>query len=185
MRLKSSESPMNRKSEKYSVQLSWKQAVSGIVLIGIISGITVLLSSAQIPLPERESELIISFKAQGAPIYSNVKEEGELPRHMQRRGEQRVESRADVAVQVADANEILFTDRYRPKGIFRRGYSSGIINIPLDPGVHILDVKFGDYIDNDVVWNHSQQQRIEIKRGERVVLKFDEQRGFQWYERNN
>lgn len=137
------------------------------------------------PLPERESELIISFKAEGAPVYTNDQENDDLPKHMQRKGEQRVERRSDVAFQVAIAEEILFEDKFRPKGIFRRGNSSGIIKIPLEPGSHTIDVKIGDSLNDELKWNHTQQQQIEIEKGERVVLKFNDQQGFRWYTKDD
>lgn len=104
---------------------------------------------------------------------------------MQRRGERQVESRSDVVVQVSVGGDVLFEDRYRPSGIFRRGYSNGLINIPLNPGNRTLEVQFGDYIDGEIVWNYKQEKQVEIKKGERVVLMFNDQQGFRWYSNEN
>ena len=172
---------MKKRTDNNQSQSIWKQLFAGILILGILSGITVLLSSADMPLPERKSELIISFKLEGAPIYATEQDEGGRLDHMQRRGEQRVVSRSDVIVRVSIAETVLFEDRYRPSGIFRRGYSNGIINIPLDPGSHTLKVQFGNYIDGEIEWKHSQQRQVEIEKGDRIVLKFNDQRGFRWY----
>ncbi|WP_372634528.1 hypothetical protein [Fodinibius sp.] len=77
--------------------------------------------------------------------------------------------------------ETLFEENYSPKGIFRRGYSSGLINIPLDPGSHTVNVQVGNVTGNGVEWQQSDEQTLEINKGEKVVLKFDEQEGFRWY----
>lgn len=175
---------MKTKSNNKPSQSVWKQAAAGAVLFGLFAGVTVLFSSAQMPLPDRESELIISFKVEGAAIYTDEQEDNDRLDHMQRRGGQQVERRSDVAVQVFSAETVLFEDRFRPKGIFRRGYSSGIIYIPLEPGTHTLNVQFGDYIEDDTVWNHTQQKQLVIEKGERVVLKFNDQQGFRWYSRD-
>lgn len=185
MRHKNLGSPVKTRSKNKSSKSVWKQAAAGAVLFGLFAGVTVLFSSAQMPLPDRESELIISFKVEGAPIFADEQENNDRLDHMQRRGgQQQVEGRADVAVQVATEETVLFEDRFRPKGIFRRGYSSGIIYIPLEPGTHTLDVQFGDYIEGDIVWNQTQQKELEIKKGERVVLKFNDQQGFRWYSKD-
>lgn len=159
----------------------WKSIAAGLLILLLISGITVLLSSAEMPLPERESELIISFKLEGAPVYAEEEDEGGRLNHMQRRGEQLVERRSDVVVQVSVGGTVLFEEQYRPSGIFRRGYSSGIINIPMEPGSHTFDVQFGHYIDGEVEWVHSQQQQAEIEKGDRIVLTFYDQQNFRWY----
>lgn len=176
---------MKKRTDNNQSQSIWKQLFAGILILGILSGITVLLSSADMPLPERESELIISFKLEGAPIYATEQDEGGRLNHMQRRGERQVESRSDVVVQVSVGGDVLFEDRYRPSGIFRRGYSNGLINIPLNPGNRTLEVQFGDYIDGEIVWNYKQEKQVEIKKGERVVLMFNDQQGFRWYSNEN
>lgn len=184
MRHKNSGNPVKTRSKNNLSKSVWKQAAAGAVLFGLFAGVTILFSSAQMPLPDRESELIISFKVEGAAIYADEQENNDRLDHMQRRGGQQVERRADVAVQVASEETVLFEDRFRPKGIFRRGYSSGIIYIPLEPGTHTLDVHFGDYVDEEIVWKHNQQKKLEVKKGERVVLKFNDQQGFRWYSRD-
>ena len=173
---------MKKRTGNNQSQSIWKQLAAAVLILGLLSGITVLLSSAEMPLPDRESELIISFKLEGAPIYANEQDEGGRLDHMQRRGEQQVESRSDVVVRVSDAGTVLFEDRYRPSGIFRRGYSNGIINIPLDPGSHTLEVQFGNHIDGEIEWKHSQQRQVEIEKGDRIVHKFNDQQGYRWYE---
>ncbi|MBD3615073.1 MAG: cytochrome b N-terminal domain-containing protein [Gracilimonas sp.] len=164
----------------------WKQTVIGIIIAGVIAGFTIWPSSYGIPLPDKESELIISFKKEGAPVFSEQQNNENLPKHMQRKNVQQVERRSDVAVKVTGADgKVLFEKYYEPKGIFSRGYSSGLINIPLNPGDHTLTVQFGDVLEDGIDWERSDEQELYIQKGERVVLRFSEQAGYQWYTRDN
>jgi len=163
------------------VKSKWKQAAVGVLIAGMTAGLTIWPSSVGLPLPERESELVIAFKKKGAPVYAEEQDDEELPRHMQRGNVKQVERRSDVAVKISAGDEVLFEDEYSPKGIFRRGYSSGIINIPLDPGSHRISVRIGDVTEKGVEWKQSVEQTLEVNKGKKVVLKFDEQKGFHWY----
>ena len=162
----------------------WKTALAGLFITAVLATVMIWPSSAGIPLPERDSELVISFRTEGAPVYAEEIPDESVPRHMQRDDVQRVERRSDVAVRVSAAGEVLFEDTYKPKGIFRRGYSSGIITIPLDPGSHLIEVKFGDLIDDEIEWKRSGKRELHLETAERVVLLYNEQQGYRWYERN-
>jgi ferredoxin/coenzyme F420-reducing hydrogenase delta subunit len=162
---------------------SWKMAVAGLLITAVLAGLTIWPSSAGIPLPERDSELVISFKKEGAPIYAEQQDDDRLGSHMRRDDVQRVERRTDVAVRVSADGEVLFDDSFRPKGIFRRGYSSGIITIPLEPGTYTMEVAFGDKHDDGIDWTRTDIQELYVQQAERVVLTFEEQRGFRWHQR--
>lgn len=114
-------------------------------------------------------------------MYAEEQGDEDRPRHMQRGDVKQVERRSDVAIKISAGAETLLEENYSPKGIFRRGYSSGLINIPLDPGSHTVNVQIGDVTENGVEWQQSDEKTLEIKKGERIVLKFDEQDGFHWY----
>lgn len=165
------------------VKSTWKMLAAGSVLFAMIAGATIWPSSAGVPLPERDSELVISFKKEGAPVYADQSGDRRLQSHMQRDDIQRVESRSDVVVRVTADGVQVFEEQFRPRGIFRRGYSSGIITIPLDPGSHTLKVQFGNATDEGVDWLRSDQNEIDLRKGERVVLRFNEQLGYRWYTR--
>jgi ferredoxin/coenzyme F420-reducing hydrogenase delta subunit len=162
----------------------WKTSIAGLAILSIVAVLTVWPSSAGVPLPERDSELVISFKKEGAPEYAEERDTEGLGAHMQRDDVQRVVRRSDVAVRVIADGDTVFEDEYRPKGIFRRGYSSGIITIPLDPGVYDIEVHFGDVLEDGIDWKRSEIRELDIVRAERVVLLFNEQQGYRWYMRS-
>jgi ferredoxin/coenzyme F420-reducing hydrogenase delta subunit len=162
----------------------WKMMAAGLVIVSVLVALTVWTSSAGLPLPERDSELVISFKKEGSPVYAESGDTEGLGAHMQRDNIQRVERRSDVAVRITADGVIVFEDDFRPKGIFRRGYSSGIITLPLDPGTHQIEVQFGDVLEDEIDWRRTESRELEIERAERVVLLFNEQQGFRWYMRS-
>ncbi|MEX0648684.1 MAG: cytochrome b N-terminal domain-containing protein [Balneolaceae bacterium] len=167
-----------------------RQAAAGMVIAGILAGLMILPSSAGISLPERDSRLFISFKKEGAPVYAEHQNNEDTPRHMRRDNVQQVERRSDVAVRITAGGKIIFAEQYRPKGIFRRGYSSGLIEVSLEAGTLNMVVEFGDVVDDEITWEQSDEKELHIQKGERVVLKFNEQAGFRWYlrqreEKNN
>lgn len=163
---------------------------AGVTLAAVLTAATVLPSSAPLPLPERGSELVISFKKAGHPVYSEREDRGGRLAHMQRGEEQRrVLSRSDVRLRVDADGERVVESSYRPGGLFRRGYSSGIVTLPLDPGNHRIEVRFG-YPDpeletDDTQWIEFTEYELEIESGERIVLKYDQQYGFRWYDRRS
>jgi Pyruvate/2-oxoacid:ferredoxin oxidoreductase delta subunit/coenzyme F420-reducing hydrogenase delta subunit len=173
----------HKKSRRVSV---WKQTTIGVLIAAVIAAFTIWPSSSGIPLPEKSSEFIISFKKQGAPVYSNEQENEQALEHMRRKDDnKKVESRSNVALKVTNQNgEILFEQSYKPKGIFSRGYSSGLINIPLEAGKHTFTVQIGDVVEDAIDWKNTAEIEIDVQQGERVVLRFSEQAGFQWYTRD-
>jgi ferredoxin/coenzyme F420-reducing hydrogenase delta subunit len=167
----------------------WQTAAVGLLIGAVITAFTVWPSSAELPLPERESELVISFKKEGLPVYAEPDESRQLQSHMQRDDIRTVERRSDVAVRVSIGGETLYENQYRPKGIFRRGYSSGIITVPLEPGTHIAEISFGyapdDHDSGDeqqIRWNHVDTREVTIEHAQRIVLLYNEQQGFRWYD---
>lgn len=164
-----------------------KMSAVGIGIGAVLAGLMIWPSSAKLPLPERDSELVISFKKEGQPVYVEQETDESLGRHMQREDIQRVERRSDVAVRVISDGNVIYEDTYKPKGIFRRGTSSGLITIPLNPGDHSLEVQIGDVLNDgnemDIEWTRKDTQELTIDRAERVVLLFNEQQGFRWYDR--
>ncbi len=172
----------DEKKQKVKKGPGWKTVAAGIFVGGLIAALTVWPSAAELSLPDRESQLVISFKKQGTPVYAKEEDDSQRLTHMQRQDGPRVARRADVFVRVMADGEVVFEDQYRPKGIFRRGYSSGIVNVPLNPGSNDIEVLFGDQVEGeDIEWNYTDQRELEIEKGERVVLKFDEQYGYRWY----
>ncbi len=160
-----------------------KMSIAALFIGTLLAGLTIWPSSLDLPLPERASELVISFKMEGAPVYAEPETNERLGSHMQRDDIQRVERRSDVAVRVTSDGQTLFEDSFRPKGIFRRGTSSGIITIPLEPGSHNLVVELGHKLNGDTEWLRSETREIDVHRSERVVLLFNEQQGYRWYDR--
>lgn len=87
------------KSTTNKIRFGWKQSAIGILITGNITGFTIWPSSADLPLPEGESELVISFKKKRAPVYAEKETDKDRLRHMQRGdGVKQVERRSDVAV---------------------------------------------------------------------------------------
>jgi ferredoxin/coenzyme F420-reducing hydrogenase delta subunit len=164
-------------------QRRWKSLTAGVVLAGIIGALTVLPSSIGLPLAEQDTLLVVSFKMQGTPILTEEREDEQLLEHMRSQNRERVERRANVHLRTVTDGEVVFEDSYSPGGIFRRGYSKGLVKIPLEPGIHTLEIYLGDDAGEDIEWHHRDEQQIELEQGERVVLKFDEEYGFRWYTR--
>jgi len=185
--LKEAQEFRNSKTEKVNQPQRGKKSLKGIVagslIAAVIAGLTIWPSSAGVPLPERDSELVISFNSEGSPVYAEQPDGEGLGAHMQRGDVQRVESRSDVIVRVSSGEELLFEEQFRPKGIFRRGSSSGIITIPLEPGIHNVEVWVGDVLE-EINWRYTEVHELNIERAERVVLLFNDQQGFRWYMRS-
>lgn len=161
----------------------WKQVSIGLIVALGLAAFTIWPSSLDVPLPNKASELVISFKKEGAPVYSTPQDNENLPKHMQRKSnKQQVAYRSSVAVKVSNtAGNILFEEQFEPKGVFSRGYSSGLIEIPLNSGSQTIKVQFGDVLEDGIDWKRSEEKALNIYEGERVVLRFSEQAGYHWY----
>ncbi|MFU8860371.1 MAG: cytochrome b N-terminal domain-containing protein [Cyclonatronaceae bacterium] len=161
----------------------WQQITAGVIMLVLLAVLTVWPSSAALTFPDPEPELVISFKMKGAPVFEDDDGQGRLS-HMQRpEGTQRVASRSDVHMRVLANGEMIFSQRYRPRGIFRRGYSSGMVHLPLKPGSHELQVSFGTGDQENVDWIHTDHVAKTIDPDGRIVLQFSETGGFRWYDR--
>jgi len=171
-------------SGRADVNRTWtKTAISGVLVAVVIAIITVLPSSAEIPLPDHGSEFVISFKKTGTPIYAESDSGGRLA-HMQRQeAQQRVQRRENVWIRVYSEERLLLEESYRPGGLFKRGYSIGLLNIPMNAGQYALLIQLGSVIDGRVEWTEEEEREIKLAEGERVVLKYDGNHGFRWYER--
>ncbi len=169
------------RSKKRGKSSLLKSAFVGTLIIGLVGGITVWLSASGMPMPERTSQLVVSLKMQGAPVYAEEEDDSGRLRHMQRQDTQRVVRRTDVVMRVDLNGESIFEENYRPRGIFRRGYSSGLEEIDLEPGSHDLVLQIGRVIDGEVDWVFTDQRRVDFEMGDRLVVKVDGEHGIRWY----
>lgn len=159
----------------------WKQFTIGLMLIVGISALTTWLSIAPIPMPERDTEILIHFKMKGSPIQTHEDERLDLPAHMQRQDTEVVDRRSDVRLQVVKNNVVIYDEQYRPSGIRRRGYSNAIISVPVSAGSNEIQLRLGDAVSESPGWRFSDSRILEIPQGKRAVVRFDENHGFRWY----
>lgn len=158
-----------------------KKRLAAVTLIALIGGGIAWFSFARLPLPDQNTLLLVSFKMKGEAVLTEEREDSQLLDHMRSRDTQRVERRAGIRLRIVSDGEVLHEGSYQPSGLFRRGYSNALVEVPLEPGSHTLEVFLGDDLDGLYKWREKDTQTLEFETGTRAVLRYDELHGFRWY----
>ncbi|MEX0769583.1 MAG: cytochrome b N-terminal domain-containing protein [Balneolaceae bacterium] len=177
----------NKKSGRIQKKRSGlKKGMAAVLLTAFIGGSVAGLSFTRLSLPDEETLLLVSFKMTGAPVMTEEREDSQLLDHMQSQDRQRVERRADVRLRILADGVIVHDKSYRPSGLFRRGYSNALAEVPLEPGTHTLRVLLGDDLNGEEIqWREEDTHTLEFEAGTRAVLRYDELHGFRWYHDEN
>jgi ferredoxin/coenzyme F420-reducing hydrogenase delta subunit len=136
------------------------------------------------PPQPSEPELVVTFKLSGAtgdscvPIPTKVLET--TPIHM-RREEVCDRRRKPVRLWVAIDDEPILTEAYAPRGLRGTGQSIAIARVPMVPGRHHVAVAIDDGIEGGE-WRHRDARDVAVDPGQRLVVRFDRDVGFRWFE---
>jgi hypothetical protein len=126
------------------------------------------------------SELVVTFKHPGRREEHcrelSAEERAARPAHMRL---ERVcdRARADVRLRVRVDGQPRLERAYEPQGIWNDGNSVAVESIPIEPGVHDVQVEIGDSLD-PAEWSFATAQHLEFTSDACRVIAFDRLAGF-------
>lgn len=176
---------LNKDTNESLKNRSFKLIAAGVLLTALFTIFVVWPSSTTLPVAEQESQLIVSFKVTGKPVYIEDEQNDQRLDHMQRQdGQQRIDYRSDVALRITSDGSEIYTSSFRPHGLFKRGPSSGLLYIPVTAGAHLFKIEIGDLVEGVEQWHTADSLNVMVGSDQRVVVTFDEGSGFRWYTGN-
>lgn len=159
------------------------QYLMGAACIFILSTLTYFFSTAPYNVPiQKESELVVSFTLAGRPVDNAVKDataQEDLLPHMRGSGTSAKRQRSNVRLRIVINGKTILQETYAPKGFFGDGTSGTVEYIPLNSGVHNVQIYLGDTTEAD--WLYTDQKKVKFKEHQKRVIKFDRSEGFRWY----
>jgi coenzyme F420-reducing hydrogenase delta subunit/NAD-dependent dihydropyrimidine dehydrogenase PreA subunit len=160
------------------VALAGLASVALALVVALLVGIPSDLGFAAPAAPG--SELVVTFKHPGRREEHcrelSAEERAARPAHMRL---ERVcdRARADVRLRVRVDGQPRLERAYEPQGIWNDGNSVAVESIPVEPGVHDVEVEIGDSLD-PAEWSFATAQRLEFTSDARRVIAFDRLSGF-------
>ena len=154
-----------------------RQLVVAAVLVVLLGGATVLFSRFVYVAPERApSTLIVAFKHAGLEKTVGGEVDSELG-HL--KGMKERAELLPVRLRVAVDGQVVFEDSFDPRGIRSNSASVGIVELPMQPGTHRVQIWLGESAgDND--WTYVLDEQVEFEQSKRRVVQFDKSHGFRW-----
>ena len=120
--------------------------------------------------------LIVSFKHAGQQIQEQGEVDSELP---QFKGMKERAELLPVRLRVAVDGEIVLEQVFEPRGVHHNSASVGSCEIPMQPGMHRVEVWIGDSADANE-WTYKGSWETEFENSHRRVVQFDTEHGFEW-----